>query len=186
MWLLKTSPLLYRRGLKSYSAARRAEPTIVVINGHPDPRPERFCAGLCQAFVEGALAERQKADVVTIGAISGTGFKEANDLVRRADRAALIFPLWLDGPPPIVSRFFEHFAGGECTAHVFVTMAMPAFAHRSLHHPQRGNQRASRILPSGVRASALTFIGSIDTLTGAQRQSWLDKVQRLGKARSRQ
>ena len=28
---------------------------ILVVNGHPDPAPERFCAALCDAYEEGAV-----------------------------------------------------------------------------------------------------------------------------------
>ena len=30
---------------------------ILVVNGHPDPRPERFCAALCDAYSAGAQAQ---------------------------------------------------------------------------------------------------------------------------------
>ncbi|MGZ6009154.1 MAG: NAD(P)H-dependent oxidoreductase, partial [Rhizomicrobium sp.] len=46
---------------------------ILVINGHPDTRDERFCSGLTKAYVEAAA--------------------EAGHEVRRIDVGALSFPL---------------------------------------------------------------------------------------------
>lgn len=61
-------------------AARR----ILIIDGHPDPDPERFCHALADAYAAGA----------------------ARHSVRRLDLARLDFPLlrkpseWLTGKPP--------------------------------------------------------------------------------------
>ena len=64
-------------------------------------------------------------------------------------------------------------------AHFVVTMAMPAFAHRSISRAARG---ASRDLISlrGVEADEPSFIGSVDTISNAQREEWLDRLRLLG------
>lgn len=161
----------------------RDEESLLIVNGHPDPRPERFCAALCQAWLDGALAAGRDADVLTLGAIfsasqetGSEGMQAAVDRFRRPTRMTVIFPLWLDKPPEIVTRFFEQVqrAGDIRTrnhrAHVVATMSLPAFAHRSM----------LQVSIPGLEIDALNFIGSVDTISQAQRQEWLYRLRRLG------
>ena len=40
---------------------------ILLINGHPDPRPERLCAGLAEAYGAGALAAGHEVRRLNVG-----------------------------------------------------------------------------------------------------------------------
>jgi putative NADPH-quinone reductase len=186
-----------RRGLRS--APHRGEGRILIVNGHPDPRPERFCAALCEACHRGARSAGRQADMMSLGALPAGDTQDpghaprelaqALELVRRSNRLTVIFPLWLDKPPPLLSRFFQQAADSSAndrsagfalrSAHFVVTMAMPAFAHRSISRATRG---ASQDLISlrGVETHELRFIGSVDTISNAQREEWLDRLHRLG------
>ncbi|HTT99062.1 MAG TPA: NAD(P)H-dependent oxidoreductase [Rhizomicrobium sp.] len=169
----------------------------LVINGHPDPRPERFCAALCRAWVAGAAAAGQEADTISLGEIfpaegqSGTDqLAKALDALRNRARLMVVFPLWLDNPPEIVTRFFEHVARDcdpglrNCHAHVLVTMSLPAFAHRSIARGSAGADRLQNAISLvGVEIDALNFVGSVDSLSLTQREEWLHRLRRLGTGR---
>src|ERR1700744_979013 len=89
---------------------------ILVVNGHPDPRPERFCAALCDAYEDGARARgcatrRLDVGALQISALAASGaeghgrndplseLEQAFRLLRAADRLAIVYPLWADAPP---------------------------------------------------------------------------------------
>lgn len=171
---------------------RQDRERLLIVNGHPDPRPERFCAALCQACLDGALAGGRDAGVVTLGAIfpaddhaSSGGLEAALDRFRQPARLTVIFPLWLDKPPEIVTRFFDQVERGtqirSRRTHVVATMSLPAFAHRSmlrLHEAPR-HVRHNMSMP-GLEIDALNFVGSVDTISRAQREDWLHRLRRLG------
>ena len=176
----------------------RGEGRSLIVNGHPDPRPERFCAALCKACHRGARSAGRQADMISLGALpAGDGpdvgqaawkLAQALDLVRGSNRMTVVFPLWLDKPPPLLSKFFQQAAEAgakdrgagfvQRSAHFVVTMAMPAFAHRAISRGACASQ--DLISLRGVETDALTFIGSVDTISHAQREEWLDRLHRLG------
>ncbi len=100
---------------------------ILIVNGHPDPRPERFCSALCDAYARGAnLAgwDTRRVDVCK-DVFPPTEFAEdlesldvptkygkVFDKLRWADHLVFVFPLWLDAPPTPLQKFFSH--AGEC------------------------------------------------------------------------
>jgi putative NADPH-quinone reductase len=173
---------------------RQDENRLLIVNGHPDPRPARFCAALCDACHAGAIAAGRDADIIALGALfpangeDGTGERAgALELMRRPARLTVIFPLWLDKPPEIVTRFFELVdRSGDALvtrrrAHLVVTMSLPAFAHRSKAREQEGQfpNRQAISLP-GLEIDAVNFVGSVDTIPLAQREEWLYRLRRLG------
>jgi putative NADPH-quinone reductase len=180
------------------SASRRGEGRILIVNGHPDPRPERFCAALCEACHRGARSAGRQADMISLGALpAGDGqdlghapreLAQALELVRRSNRLAVVFPLWLDKPPPLLSRFFQQAAEAGANdgstgfaqrcAHFVVTMALPAFAHRSISRGACASRDSISL--RGVETNDLRFIGSVDTISDAQREEWLDRLRLLG------
>jgi putative NADPH-quinone reductase len=175
----------------------RDQERLLIVNGHPDPRPERFCAALCQACLTGALAGGRGADIVALGAIfplngdeSSEGLARALALLCQPARLTVVFPLWLDRPPEIVTRFFEHVQekGGthlkKRRAHIVVTMSLPAFAHRSMLR-ELGSARhiQNAMSPPGLETDALNFVGSVETISRAQREEWLYRMRRLGSGR---
>jgi len=173
---------------------------VLIINGHPDPRPERFCAALCGACLDGVRAQGRQADTIALGALpAGNAFDgeqgsaqwaRAFDLVRRSSHLTVVFPLWLDKPPPLLVNFFEQAAEKDArdrrtgvarrSAHLVVTMAMPAFAHRSILRTRlSASSPESLISLPGVEADELSLVGSVDAISQIQRQEWLDRIGRV-------
>jgi putative NADPH-quinone reductase len=115
----------------------------------------------------------------------------ALDLVRRSNHLTVIFPLWLDKPPLLLSKFFRQAAEAGThdrsagfirrSVHFVVTMAMPAFALRSISRATRGATPSQDLISlRGVETDELSFIGSVDTISNALRTEWLDRLHLLG------
>ena len=170
---------------------------ILVVNGHPDPRPERFCAALCDAYEAGARAKGCATRRLDVGSLhlsmltaadktdadAWDGIEQAFRLMRAADRLAIVYPLWVDGPPAelrqlfdIVARLRAHLAPQTVqqvkAARIVVTTALPSFLYR-------GQNDAIRL--SGI-AGEPTFIGSVETISTTQRTRWLEQVRGFGAA----
>lgn len=175
---------------------------ILVVNGHPDPRPERFCAALCDAYAKGAESRGWTVDRLSIGTLnfppdSATAatpdIAAAVDKIRAADRLAIVFPLWLDGPPGSLRELFEAFARSVWSAHalgdhatayekparVVATMDMPAFIQRSKFKAD-GTPGPKPLALPGVQSFEPILIGSLQTISEAQRLDWLEKLRLLG------
>ncbi|HEY2033568.1 MAG TPA: NAD(P)H-dependent oxidoreductase [Rhizomicrobium sp.] len=173
---------------------------LLVINGHPDPRPERFGSALSRAFGDGARNAGWSVhtlEATTLRFTSGTTQAEisqdmAAGLVHAADRLAIVFPLWFDEPPAAVGKLLAHaarlrrFAQNSAsarhrTAQLVVTMEMPAFIHRSMVRAdgRRGDGHELESLP-GLDSANVTFIGSVGAITLEQRQEWLREIRQLG------
>ena len=95
---------------------------LLVINGHPDPRPERLCAALANAYGEGAASTGRLVRRLDLGSMefpiirSEAEFEdgavppsiaEAQDAIRWADHLLIVHPLWLGGPPALLKGFLE-------------------------------------------------------------------------------
>jgi putative NADPH-quinone reductase len=184
---------------------RRRE--ILVINGHPDPRPERFCAALCDAYAEGLQSsngafQRLNAGHLTFsvadksknGTDTATGELEAAaDLINRAGHLMIVFPIWLDEAPLPLQRLLraarsrrrEALASSSATnriwqtARTIATMEMPAFAHRPVIGSKSPSNTAFLSLP-GIMSQTPTFIGCVNAISDDQRQRWLKIVHSWG------
>jgi putative NADPH-quinone reductase len=175
---------------------------VLVINGHPDPGPERYCAALCAAYAEGAQASgciTQRLDVgaVTVpGAESGrpswrrNGAAEIVERIWQADRLFIAFPMWLGGPPPALQLILEEFTrwqdaeaehSGEPVeakdAHIVVTASFPSLFYRARRGAPAGEWEASL---SGLRIAQAILIGSMETTSLEDRKRWLIEVRHLG------
>ncbi|HWA89427.1 MAG TPA: hypothetical protein VG889_05290 [Rhizomicrobium sp.] len=155
----------------------KAELPVLIVNGHPDPRPERFCAALARAYRDGARACGREAEILTLGALQDqAAWSDAAERLHDGAEFVAIFPLWLDRVPPMLARLADEAAPTRCSDAI-VTMAMPAFAYRS-------GPACRDLLPAGA-FERTTFIGSVDAISAAQRESWLAQVERLGRGRRR-
>lgn len=135
---------------------------ILVINGHPDPRPERLAAALAGAYVRGASAAGHQIRRLDVGAVdfplirsqdafleaAPPAILEAQEAIVWADHLVIIFPLWLGGAPAVLKGFLEQvFRYGFAvsppgqtmrgllkgrSARLVVTMGMPALIFRGL------------------------------------------------------
>jgi putative NADPH-quinone reductase len=98
---------------------------ILVINGNPDPAPERLSAAIANAYGAAAAGAGHSVARLDVGALefpilrSGTdfltqpreaGIVTARDEIRRADHLVFVYPLWLGGPPALLKAFMEQVA----------------------------------------------------------------------------
>lgn len=133
---------------------------ILVINGHPDARPERLCSALADAYVRGAHRAGHEVRRVDVGELEfplirsrdefltppPPAIREIQDALKAANHIVIIYPLWVGGTPGLLKGFLEQVfrygvaltAPGEPmqgllkgrTARIVVTMGMPAAAFR--------------------------------------------------------
>jgi putative NADPH-quinone reductase len=95
---------------------------IAIIQGHPDPSPERFCRALAAAYRKGAEAaghEVREIDVAALdfallrqrGEWEGTpppaSIRGAQETVQWAEHVVIVFPLWLGALPALLKAFLE-------------------------------------------------------------------------------
>jgi putative NADPH-quinone reductase len=98
---------------------------ITILQGHPDPAPDRFCRALMQAYVEGARAAGHEVRIVDITALDfpvlrtredwehgalPSGLADAQQAIAWAEHLVLCFPLWLGGMPALMKAFLEQVA----------------------------------------------------------------------------
>ena len=94
---------------------------ILIINGHPDPSPERFCHALAEAYSTGAKNAGHNVTRLDIASIdfpwlrTAHDFKEgpvppsikvAQDAIKTAHHIVIIYPLWLGTMPALLKAFF--------------------------------------------------------------------------------
>ncbi len=95
---------------------------VVVINGHPDPSPERLCHAIATAYEDGAQAADHSVRRIDIAALNVpmlrtaeefTSGKPVADIVaaqealRWADQIVIVYPLWLGTMPALLKAFLE-------------------------------------------------------------------------------
>lgn len=109
----------------------------------------------------------------------GAALGEAAASLAWAARLVIVFPLWFGRPPELLSKLFERLAHPETrSAHLVITMDMPAFALRSeLRHSD-----AVLSLP-GITAVDPVLIGCVARISPEQRRHWLDIMRRHGGVR---
>ncbi len=174
----------------------------LVINGHPDPRPERFCAALCEAYRGGAGSGGGLIRQVAVGALSPADANPSQELppdmlavrdsINWATHLVIVFPLWLDQAPAMLRRVFARLAmwnAANCASgdipiasdriQTVVTMEMPAFAHRSMFRDTAMLSR-NRIALPGLTIAAPTFIGSVRVISDEKRTAWLGELRTRG------
>ena len=192
----------------AHAAARTRN--VLVINGHPDPRPERFCAALSDAYASGAEESSRAVRRLNVGHLTlllaqaqgkrgpvAPEVERALGMIRWAGHLTIVFPLWLDEAPQPLQQLLTasaHSRGLSLadrtanarrpqTARTIVTMEMPAFAHRSLHRAKgRAAFDAPSLLLPGVKMEAPTFIGCVNAISTEQRKRWLEMMRTLGMA----
>lgn len=106
------------RSLFSQPAARR----ILVIQGHPDPSPDRLCRALSAAYAEAARAAGHSVAEIDVATLSipflrsqhayehepvPDNLLHAQQAVLEADHYVLVFPLWLGTMPAMLKAFLE-------------------------------------------------------------------------------
>lgn len=95
---------------------------ILVIIGHPDPAPERFCRALGAAYKDGATEAGHTVRTIDVAALDfpwlasadafehgalPAGLQDAADAIQWAEHIVIVFPLWLGTMPALLKAFFE-------------------------------------------------------------------------------
>jgi putative NADPH-quinone reductase len=106
---------------------------IGLIDGHPDPNPERFCHALAQAYAEAALGAGHEIRRIAVATTDipflrsahdwangapGPEIRAAQETIAWAGHLVIIYPLWLGAMPALLKAFFEQvFRPGFAIAH---------------------------------------------------------------------
>lgn len=126
--------------------------------------------------------------------------RQAQDAIRWAEHLVIVFPLWLGMMPALLKAFFEQvfrpgFALGYAesgkmpkkllagrTARIIITMGMPAFIYRWYFgaHGLKSLKRSILKL-SGVGPIKDNLIGMVESMDGAKREQWIEKMRGLGR-----
>jgi putative NADPH-quinone reductase len=100
---------------------------IVVINGHPDNRPERFCSSVVATYVDSAVKAGHDVRRIDVGKLSfpllvrfedfqvlpnAADIRKAQDDIGWAEHLVFIHPLWLGSAPSMLKGFLEQVACG--------------------------------------------------------------------------
>ena len=95
---------------------------IVIIQGHPDPRYDRFCHALEASYVQGAKEGRNEIKLIQVAKLdfpilrTKEDFEEgellqciksSQEAIRWAEHLVIFYPLWLGTMPALLKGFFE-------------------------------------------------------------------------------
>jgi putative NADPH-quinone reductase len=126
--------------------------------------------------------------------------RRCQDLMNWATHVVILYPLWLGSMPALLKALLEQmlrpgfafstlklgrwpvkFMSGK-SARIVVTMGMPAFWYRWYFraHSLRSLQR-NILRFVGFRRIRATIVGSVASLTRAQREAWLEDLRALGR-----
>lgn len=101
---------------------------ILVINGNPDPSPDRLSGALARGYAEGAEAAGHVVNRLNVGSLRFSFLRTAKEFmtapdeeaivgarnaVLLADHLVIIYPLWLGSPPALLKAFMEQIARDE-------------------------------------------------------------------------
>jgi putative NADPH-quinone reductase len=95
---------------------------ILIIDGHPDPDPARFCHALAEAYAAGAVTAGHEVRRIAVAGLDFPLLRTAAEFrdtpptgaVRRcqddvvwAQHLLIVYPLWLGTMPALLKAFFE-------------------------------------------------------------------------------
>ena len=185
---------------------------ILILDGHPDLRPERLARALVAAYAEGARAAGHEVRILQVAALDLPWLRTADDFaapppeaiaavqadIRWAEHLAIFHPLWLGAAPAMLKGFFEQvfrygFALSEAgpfarllkgrTARIVVTMGMPAPAYALMFGAFGVRSLERSVLNlAGIWPARHTLFGGVGQASDAVRRGWLARVRRLGAA----
>jgi len=96
--------------------------SILIIDGHPDPDPDRYCHALCAAYERGAKSAGHRVKQLPLSQCDFPILRtraewengEAVDAIQRAqvdianaNHLVFVYPLWLGDMPALLKGFFE-------------------------------------------------------------------------------
>lgn len=95
---------------------------ILLIQGHPDPSPKRYCQALAEAYAEGAGTAGHEVDILRLSELDiefireekqwseeapPASIEQAQQAIGAADHLVFIFPLWMGTMPALDKAFLE-------------------------------------------------------------------------------
>jgi putative NADPH-quinone reductase len=95
---------------------------IAIIQGHPDPKEDRFCHALANAYTKGAEEAGHEVETIPVGKLdfpilrtkedfeTGTvlpSIQQSQAAISKADHPVIFYPLWLGTMPALLKAFFE-------------------------------------------------------------------------------
>jgi putative NADPH-quinone reductase len=203
-----------RRFARHDEKPMKQQPTVLIIQGHPDASTRHLCHGLAESYAAGARQAGYAVREISVAAVDfpilrsksdfdreplPAGLTVARDALAAADHVVLVFPLWLGTMPALLKAFFEQlfrpgvaFITGNSgaprkalagrTAHVVVTMGMPAWLYRLVYlaHGVRALKR-NILAFVGIRPVRTTMFGMVEAVSGEQRSRWLAQMQEAGR-----
>lgn len=101
---------------------------ILIINGNPDPSPQRLSHALAQAYGDGAQKAGHHVRQIDIGNLdipflrTAAAFAaqpgepaivDAQKAFGAANHLVFVYPLWLGGPPALLKAYMEQLACGQ-------------------------------------------------------------------------
>jgi NAD(P)H dehydrogenase (quinone) len=185
---------------------------IVIIVGHArsntycDALAEAYRRGAATA---GHTVDIFATARMTFDPILHTGFEavqpleadlqRALDAILAADHLVIVFPLWLGTLPAILKGFLERVLQPSLvgpskqgkfvkvlagkSAHIFVTMGMPALLYRWWFGAHAVKMLKGNILAFiGVRQIRSTILGSIESVGPERRKQWLAEAETMGQS----
>lgn len=139
---------------------------------------------------------RTKADFET-GEVPAS-LRPARDAITFSEHLMIVFPLWLGTMPALLKAFleqlmrpgvaFQYQAKGMPkkllagrSAHLVVTMGMPALAYRWFYraHGVRALER-NILYFVGIKPVRETFLGMVEAADDARRQGWIERMREAG------
>jgi len=188
---------------------------IVIIQGHPDARPDRFCRVLAERYMRSAAQAGHDVRMIDVAQLDFPLLRSKDDFenlspppaiqnaqleIRAADHLLVIYPMWLGDVPALLKGFFEQvFRPGFAfqaadgrgfpkkllngkTAHIVVTMGMPAFFYR-WYFGSHGLKNLERNILKfcGFGPIAQSVIGMIEDENSNNRERWLRKIEDCGR-----
>lgn len=125
---------------------------------------------------------------------------DAQEAMLWAEHLVIVWPLWLGGMPALLKAFLEQVfrpgfairgerARGEWTpllkgrsAHILVTMGMPALIYRWYYRAHGLRSLERNILGfCGIGPIRETLVGSVEAASPARRQRHVDRLTQLGR-----
>jgi putative NADPH-quinone reductase len=167
---------------------------ILIIDGHPDPAPERLNHALADAYASAALDTGHEVRRIKVAELDfpllhtqedfehGTpveAIAAAQSDVAWADHYVLFFPLWIGNMPALLKAFMEQTFRPSVTtqsgrvpkrllrgksARIVVTMAMPAVVFRRFMGSYAVKALERIFAFAGVSPTYETIIGGVETL----------------------
>jgi len=95
---------------------------VTIIQGHPDPAPNRFCRQFADAYAKAARKSGHAVEAIDLASLEFSLLRSKDDYengaapsalaraqaaIKAADHLVLIFPLWLGDMPALVKGFLE-------------------------------------------------------------------------------